>query len=648
MAVTDLVRSLPGLAIFALLPGLALSSLLAPSWAWWQRLALAPGLSAGVVGVAGLMLHDLHLGFDVETVLPVVPGLSVVAAVRGWRRRGADAEAPAPGRPERLLLVGTALLGGLLTSAMVASAFQGSVLPNEVDAPIHGAIAAGIARQHDILAPQPMPIAQSDLVRPRAAFEATAALVSELGGPSPVSSMLPVTLLAVLLLPLGLAVLMYEASGSWRLAALTSLLGVGMSFPGKPVTFGQYPYVLDATLVVPLMVASRRALLGVHRVQNLALVGAMVASVWVVHGLEILTAATVGIPFAVAALHGRAPRRIFLDLAALVAVVGAGALAVTLLTRAPVPPPAHNPPGISAATMAPLFIGQLGSPGQSLQAISDFAANELAAPIALACYLLGVAAVLMTRRLRWALVAHAAMLAMFVDVGFTDVLHRLWDPVFPWATPDRLVGIQYFAVPLIMAWGIAHAGVVVPPTWRGSLAALSPPRWMPVALGAATALTAAVWGGVIGGERLHARVSSSSLATGADLEAMARMDAVLPPGSLVLTDGEIDAGQWIDAVTTDLEWQPIGYDRDYLYHGAPFDTSPQAQALSLACRDPAAAESALHGISAVFVGAREKQDPSYPWSLSCLERLPGLHPLVRVTQDGRTAVVLGVGPSATG
>lgn len=645
MELTDLLRALPGLFVLGIVPGVSVAALVAPSWAWWQRLAMAPGLSAGVIGVLGLVLHDLHVGFSIATVLPVVGVLAGVAAVQSRRRGSVAADGLA--RRRRLTLAGAALVGGLLTSLVVAVSFQGSSLPTEVDAPIHGAVAAGIARQHDFIVAQPIPIAASDSVRPRAAFEAVAALVSELGGPSPVASMLPVTLLAVLLLPLSLAVLMFEATGSWRIAALASVLGIGMSFPGQPVLYGQYPYVLDATLVVPVVIAARRAFLGVDRTRNLALLGALVASIWVIHGLEILTAAVIVVPFAAASLRGRPVRQLGVNLALVLAAVAGGALVVTVLTRVPVTPPEQNPAGLSPASLAPLFLGHEGSLRDSWRAAGDFVVNELLTPLALALYLLGVLAALRTRRLRWVLVANVVLLLTFADVGWGAILHRVWTVLSPWSNSDRLLGIQYFAVPLLMAWGIANHGVVLPRAVRAKAAAAGSSRSM-AALGAGVALTAAIWGGVLAGERLHDQVRKSSLATAADVAVIQQMNATLPHGALVLTDGELDAGQWIDALTRDLEWEPIGYDRTHLYEGKPFVTSPQAMALSDACSDPAGAQLALRGVDAVFIGSRELTDAAHPWSLDCLERLPGLHPLVRVTRDGWTAAVLSVAPATTG
>ena len=66
------------MVIAALIPGFALGTLLVPHWRWWQRLAMAPGLSAGVIGVLGLAMHDVHVPFEPLTVLPVILALGAV------------------------------------------------------------------------------------------------------------------------------------------------------------------------------------------------------------------------------------------------------------------------------------------------------------------------------------------------------------------------------------------------------------------------------------------------------------------------------------------------------------------------------------------------------------------------------------------
>ena len=214
MALSDLVTSLPGLILVATLPGVALASLLVPRWPWWQWLAAAPGLSAGMIGVLGLLYHDLGVPFEPLTVLPVL--LAVVGAAAGVRVLGRGRflderrRQHLPGWPTAVVIAAALFAGGL--SAGVATSELGRIaLPFATDAPVHAFVAEKAAQTHDVLPVQPVPANGSGVVRPRTGFESTAVAVSWVAGPRPAMTMLPLALLAVLLLPLSLAMLAVEA-----------------------------------------------------------------------------------------------------------------------------------------------------------------------------------------------------------------------------------------------------------------------------------------------------------------------------------------------------------------------------------------------------------------------------------------------------
>src|SRR5205807_696287 len=82
-------------------------------------------------------------------------------------------------------------------------------------------------------------------------------------------------------------------------------------------------------------------------------------------------------------------------------------------------------------------------------------------------YLLGIVAILWTKRNVWALLVHLAMLACLVDVEVTGTLERVWTATYPWSTVDRLLSMQFFVLPLIMAQGVVWAThqVVSWPLW---------------------------------------------------------------------------------------------------------------------------------------------------------------------------------------
>src|ERR1700690_1494345 len=136
----DLAQSLPGVVIAALLPGFALATILAPQWHWWARLAMAPGLSAGFIGVVGLAMHDVHVPFELLTVLPLILVLGIGAVFR-WQR-----SAPALGVSPPWWIPIPALIAGLVGATVFVWALHGQVLPPDWDTATHGGLATEIAR----------------------------------------------------------------------------------------------------------------------------------------------------------------------------------------------------------------------------------------------------------------------------------------------------------------------------------------------------------------------------------------------------------------------------------------------------------------------------------------------------------------------
>ncbi|TME00064.1 MAG: hypothetical protein E6I76_01120, partial [Chloroflexi bacterium] len=232
MPLTDLLRALPALLVVGIVPGFALATLIVPGWRWWERLAGAPGLSAGLAGVIGLAYHDLHVPLWTATVLPLE--VAVVAAAVWRARRHATSSAAEAHPAGRRIVVAGALCAGIVSAVVLAAGYRDLPVPVATDGPVHADVAAGIAARHDILPVLPDP-SGGQWVRPRAGVEAVAALASELGGPSAPAALLPFTVVAVLLLPLGLAALALETTGSTAIAALAPLLGVGWAFPSVRV-----------------------------------------------------------------------------------------------------------------------------------------------------------------------------------------------------------------------------------------------------------------------------------------------------------------------------------------------------------------------------------------------------------------------------
>ncbi|MHB8488733.1 MAG: DUF6541 family protein [Candidatus Dormibacteria bacterium] len=452
MPFQDFAQTLPGVVAAAFLPGFALATLLAPTWRAWQRLAMAPGLSAGLIGVYGLALHDVHLPFEPLTVLPVLVVL-VVGALMRWRR---SPPAPSPGHPWWLPI--PALIVGVTAAGVFAWALHGQVLPPDWDSPTHAAVVNAIVRTHDVLPLFPIPLEGSDFVRARPGFEATAAVVSWLGAPSPAAAMTPIITATLVVLPLSLTFLTLEATDSVALAAVVPFFAIGLIFPGGQAIIGRFPEIVDSTLIVPIIVASLRVIRGRSTRENAMLLGAITTSIWVIHGLEVITALVIacGLLAAAAVKAVRAsPRNGVIRLGVALGAALAGAAFVTVLTRIPHVPTltrTQPPQFVLATTHMPL------KPHHILVLIAQ---TDVVGPVALLLYCVGAVAMLIRRRMLWVLVAQGLLFLLMADDLYLHYLHRIWNAIYPWGDTDRVLGIQYWLIPLVLAFGLFAIGDVI-------------------------------------------------------------------------------------------------------------------------------------------------------------------------------------------
>ena len=336
MPLADFFRALPLILLLGAVPGLALATLVAPRLSWPERLAAAPGLSVGCIGVIGLLLRLLGLPFYPPTVVPIL--VVLLGAAVGRRLMSSRHGKPVDGAGWAVVAV--ALATGTVLVGITAAAMSGDVLPPANDPSLHAAVAATIVQDRDVLPVVPIPADGSGFVRTQAAFEATDALASELGAGGPAQAMLPLALVSLLALPLGVAVLAHHVTQDRRVAAVSAVLSLGLIFPAWPVGYGDYPYLVDSTLVVPLILAVTRCLEGKAVVSSAVMAGAAVLAMWSIHGLEIPTAIAVGAFLWLAILLTRR-RAAFggaaIALASVVIAVGAG----YVLTRAPSVPLAN-------------------------------------------------------------------------------------------------------------------------------------------------------------------------------------------------------------------------------------------------------------------------------------------------------------------
>jgi hypothetical protein len=130
-----------------------------------------------------------------------------------------------------------------------------------------------------------------------------------------------------------------------------------------------------------------------------------------------------------------------------VGTVAVGAALVTILTRMPHVPPA-NP-----AVASPVVLPTASSPVQLHQLVADIAQSDLVSPITLALFVIGVVTMLIRRRMLWVLVAQVLLVLLMVDDFYLHKLDKLWRIIYPWGDPDRIVGVQYWLIPLVLGTG---------------------------------------------------------------------------------------------------------------------------------------------------------------------------------------------------
>ncbi len=626
MPLADFFRALPLILLLGAVPGLALATLIAPRLSWPERLAAAPGLSVGCIGVIGLVLHLLGLPFYPPTAIPIL--VVLLGAAIGRQLMSGRHGKPVAGAGWAVAAV--ALASGAVLVGIAAAAMSGDVLPPANDPALHGAVAATIVQDRDVLPVVPVPADGSGFVRTQAAFEATDALASELGAGGPAQVMIPLALVSLLALPLGVAVLAHHVTQDRRVAAVVAALSLGLIFPAWPVGYGDYPYLVDSTLVVPLILAVTRCLEGKAMVSSAVMTGAAVLAMWSIHGLEIPTAIAVGAFLWLSILVSR--RRAALGGAAIaltsvVIAVGAG----YVLTRAPSLPLAHLSPRSVPDEGVAYIAGQRNA---GVGALTPFINLDLS----LICGILlcaGAVIVVSTRRWRWLLGSLAIPAICVADVAGPQWLHPLWVRLYPWTVLDRLYGLEYFIVPVIAAIGTVglvdllsrRAARRRPERSRGMSA------WSAVAIG-----VLAVGGLVLGASRtsdmLSAILAMSPHVPAQDVTVIDELAAKLPPASLVLNDGVADSGQWITALTDDVEVEPRGY-------AESFPNDWRLVALAGACSDPSGARAALSGVRAVFVGSEAGATGSRHWNAACIAAIPGLRLVAGSTSGAAGFLVTG-------
>jgi hypothetical protein len=618
-----------GAGTVLLVPGYAAASLIVPRWSWWERLAMAPGLATGFIGVLGLLLHDIRMPFTGTTVLPPMILLVVAGAASIYRRRDQGGQ-----HPRELVAPLVALAAGSVTILIFLAGVAREPLPIYDDPAVHAAVAEAIHRTHDVLPAIPQPVNQSAAVRPRTAVEATAVVAGWVVGRPPAQLLLPIGLVAAVLISLGLL----QLARAWLVpgegATLAPLLGMGMALPVWPLIFGEYPLLVDATMVSGLICGILALMRGEDTSRAAVLVAALTASIWAGHGLEALTAAAVGglLVARELAAPARSRTRAALGLVAAAGAVLSAALLVTVLTRAP-----HVPTGIvlpvSPTTLRGLILSPHPFPGGPLGLVLQTIPSRSAVVLCLVgCFL-----AIRRYRLVSLVLLHVALVAMLYDVSTHLYLKQVWSRMFPWAVPDRVRGMAYWVVPILLALG---ASWLFRQARQLRASRGQRRRRLLGSVLLATTLGLLIGGGLSALSFEWSEVYDQSIrygkTTSADVEVLAAMRARLPRGAIVMTDGEDDAGIWVDALTPQIAFMTKDWVNDH-----PDDW--HLVALQRACDDPNEAHRALAEVDAVFVGSRHNVDAQHPWKIDCIRRIPDLRSVAESTTDGRTAALFIVG-----
>ena len=585
---SDLLRALPGVLLFGLLPGLALAALILPrvSRAIW--VAAAPGLSIGVVGIWGLALDRLHVRFGVATVLPMIVALILIALLR--LQRSARLR-PLFARPPRdsSVLYSVALLSGLAVAATVVIAFRDVPLPVYLDSPVHSQFATQIQRTGSV----------DVVVRTHVAAEATAAMVADVTGLPPAKTMLPLGLLSIAVFGVGMAWL-YRATGI-RNTALCTLFTASLASMAYITLFGDFPYLTDIALVAPLtaaLVSETRQ----HDWAWLIFIFACVAAIWATHVIEVITVCLLfAAIFAVQFLNTR--RLPFWRLLICGAAGAAGYLLVGALTR-------HPTIGFSS-DISTASANQLSdvTPSSGVSAggvVGYFLLVFLPPLVGGFVFLLGAAEVLRRRAALWPLIVSVVLILIFIDVRATGYLTRVWLALYPWESPDRLVEMQVFVAPALMGAGTAVLGAL-----------LARRRFDPRVFAAVIATGITIFGLVTTTQIEMAVIADHGVVTEHDIAVMTQAQELLPAGARVLNDGEADAGLWLPSFAN----VKILLDKSVV---DPYPDEPRLVALANTCKNPAQAQVALVGADAVFVGELHAKGAFFPWNASCIAKIPNL------------------------
>jgi hypothetical protein len=85
--------------------------------------------------------------------------------------------------------------------------------------------------------------------------------------------------------------------------------------------------------------------------------------------------------------------------------------------------------------------------------VASVAQTDLISPVTFVLYVIGAIALLVRRRMLWVLLAQLLLVVLMVDDFYLHHLEKLWRLIYPWGEQDRILGFQYWLIPLVLGVG---------------------------------------------------------------------------------------------------------------------------------------------------------------------------------------------------
>ena len=543
------LHALADLLVALVLPGWLL--LRAAGWPRSQpeRLLMAGPASIALIAVLTALLG--RFGGHALTTWELVGVEAALAAVvvvrsrlgagagggRGWSWRLLLADADEEKLALHWYLVG--VLPGLLLAGLAVSAVGGLNYPPAEDSLVH----ADAVRW--FLAGNAAPPLQVDhlsaVATPevRYGFHAFAAALLRGTGVDAGKAVTAASWAVVLLMPGSLMLLARRAGMSWLGAFLTGVAALGIGIiPFQFLALGNVPILAGAYVVCPAAAVAWCDALRVRSVGPVAIAVVLAGGLVFTHPSDLPTLALLALVLVPVALRGfRRP-----DLRQVV-TVGAGAVVVLGLVRiwtqygsVRIPGPVYGSVVDTAvqsdAFFTPRHFSGFGS-ALSTQLFS-FPHDWFLPLLAL------FGALLAWRRLpaRIFVVLGVLLLLVQLDAWGWQVPASLLNRIYPWPSPSRLIGLNWFVIPplAVMAVLAIVERLRLPVGGRGALVAL-------VAVAAAVLPSLDYSPGML--ERAH---DAQTGITAADVTAFPQVRSIVPANALILTDAIADGGGWLPVI----------------------------------------------------------------------------------------------------